>query len=152
MLIVSLLAVLACCAVSFLSKSALKWSALMAAGLAVSFTLSEMGHYFLIWAVDLSMLMAMLGMRQELNRDWQDGVVRLQIVVTTVYLVFAVFAERTPWLTGPLIDMGNLLYLVQLSLVSFGGMTNSLRNYRWIKEQRKSGNNLPWILTAWRMT
>lgn len=152
MIVASLIAVLICCAVSFLSRSAIKWSVLMLMGLATSFVLGSLGHYFLIWVVDLSMLMAMIGMRQELNREWQDGVVRLQIVLTTIYLVFAVFAERTPWLTGPLIDMGNLLYLVQVALVGFGGLTNSLRNYRYIRDQRKSGNKLPWLLTAWRMT
>lgn len=152
MLTASLLAMLTCIAVSIMSKSAFKWACLMAGGMAVSFSLGSAGHYALIWVVDLAMLLAMIGMRQEINREWQDGVVRLQVVVTTIYLVFAVFAERAPYWIGPLIDAGNLLCLVQIALVGFGGLTNSLRNYRYIRDQRKSGNKLPWLLTAWRMT
>lgn len=152
MLIASLVATLVCVVVSIMSKSATKWTSLLAAGLAVSFVLGSTGNYPLIWVVDLAMLISMIGMRQEINREWQDGVIRLQIVVTTVYVVFAVFAERVTWLSDPLIDLGNVLFLVQTALVGFGGLTNSQRNYRYIRDQRKSGNNLPWLLTAWRMT
>lgn len=152
MLTASLIAVLTCIAVSVLSKSSFKWSLLMAVGMAVSFTLGITDHHAMIWLVDLAMILAMIGMRQEINREWQDGVIRLQILLTTVYLVYAVFAERLPAWIDPLIDTGNLLCLVQLALVGFGGWTNSLRNYRYIRGQRKSGNKLPWLLTAWRMT
>lgn len=152
MIIASILAVIACMAVSFLSKSALKWSVLMAVGMLISSALGFAGYYGFIWIVDLAMLLSMIGMRQEINREWQDGVIRLQVLVTTVYLVFYVFAERAPWLTGPLIDAGNLLCLVQLALIGFGGLTNSVRNYLYIRDQRKSGNKLPWLITAWRMT
>lgn len=152
MIIASILAAIVCVAVSFLSKSALKWSSLMAVGMLASLSLGFSQHHSLIWLVDLFMMIAMLGMRQELNREWQDGVVRLQVLVTTIYLVVAVFAERMPSWIGPLIDAGNLLFLVQLALVGFGGWTNSLRNYRYIRDQRRSGNKLPWLLTAWRMT
>lgn len=152
MLAASLVAIIACLLLSALSKSAFKWSALMASGMAASFSLASMGLYELLWVIDLAMMLSMIGMRQELNREWQDGVIRLQVVVATIYIVFSVFAERASWLISPLIDMGNLLCLVQLALVGFGGLTNSQRNYRYIRDQRKSGNKLPWFLTAWRMT
>lgn len=152
MLWISSIGVAACLAVSALSKSAFKWSVLLAVGLAVSFCIGSLGHHSLIWVVDLAMLLVMIGMRQEINREWQDGTIRLQIAMTTIYLVYSVFAEGHPWLISPLIDMGNLLYLVQLALVGFGGTTNSHRNYLYIRDQRRRGNNLPWLLTAWRMT
>ena len=151
MLIASIMAVVACLAVSFLSKSALKWSVLMALGMAISFTVATMGQYSMIWVVDLAMMLAMIGMRQEINREWQDGVIRLQGVVTTIYMVFAVFSESQPWLISPLIDAGNLLCLVQLALVGFGGAMNSRRNFEYVRQLRKSGSKSPWLLTAWRM-
>lgn len=152
MLAVSLFALAACFALSSLSKSSFMWTGILAFGLAVSFGLSEVNGHAMIWVVDLSMFLAMIGSRHEINRDWQDGVVVLQGLLTTLYITYAVFAERVTWLIDPLIDAGNILYLVQLALVGFGGAANSIRNYRYIRYQRKSGNRLPWFRTAWRMT
>lgn len=152
MVVISFMLMATCVLVSVMSRSAIKWSCLMAAGMATSSALGYTDRHTLIWAVDLFMLMAMIGMRQEINREWQDGVVRLQLVIAVAYTTLAVFAERASWLISPLIDMTNLLCLVQLALLGFGGLTNSQRNYRYIRDQRRAGNKIPWLLTAWRMT
>lgn len=152
MLAVSISAIIACLIVSALSRSSLMWTGILAAGMAASFGLSEAQAHHMIWVVDLAMFLVMVGNRQEINRVWQSGVLALQGLLTVMYVVFAVFSQGVPWLIDPLIDAGNGLYLAQLALVGFGGAANSIRNYRYVRDQRKSGNKLPWFRTAWRMT
>lgn len=152
MLLAIFLAALVCIGVSALSKSGMKWSCLMLAGMVANFIVASMGHYALLWVIDLFLMISMIGMRQELNREWQDGVVWLQIVIVTSSVVYAVFSGVYPWLNQLLIDLGRIMGAVQLALIGFGGGRNSLRNFRYIRDQRRSGRNLPWFLTAWRMT
>lgn len=152
MLLAIFLVALLCVFMSALSKSGMKWAVLMLAGLIANFIVGAMGHYTLLWVIDLFLMISMIGMRQELNREWQDGVVWLQIVIVTSSIVYAVFSGVTPWLNQLLIDLGRIVGAVQLALIGFGGGRNSLQNYRYIRDQRKSGRNLPWFLTAWRMT
>lgn len=137
---------------SALSKSSMKWSMLMLAGLVANFIVGGMGHLTLLWIIDLFLMISMIGMRQELNREWQDGVVWLQILIVTSSIVYAVFAGTNAWLINPLIDTGRILGTVQLVLIGFGASRNSLRNFQYIRDQRRSGNRLPWFRTAWQMT
>ncbi len=137
---------------SALSKSSMKWSMLMLAGLVANFIVGGMGHLTLLWIIDLFLMISMIGMRQELNREWQDGVVWLQILIVTSSIVYAVFAGTNAWLINPLIDTGRILGTVQLALIGFGASRNSLRNFQYIRDQRRSGNRLPWFRTAWQMT
>lgn len=152
MLLAIFLAAAACVLLSALSKSSMKWSLLMLAGLIANFIVGSMGHLGLLWIIDLFLMISMVGMRQSINREWQDGVVWLQILIVTSSVVYAVFVETNAWLRNPLIDAGRVMGAVQLVLIGFGATRNSLRNYRYIRNQRKSGNKLPWLLTAWRMT
>lgn len=152
MLLAIFLAALVCLFVSALSRSGLKWSALMLAGMIANFIVGSMGHFSLLWVIDLFLMLSMIGMRQEINRKWQDGVVWLQIMIVISSTTYAVFARANTWLMQPLIDAGMVMGAAQLALIGFGGWRNSLRNYRYIRDQRKSGNKMPWLLTAWRMT
>lgn len=137
---------------SALSKSSMKWSMLMLAGLVANFIVGGMNHLTLLWVIDLFLMISMIGMRQELNREWQDGVIWLQILIVTSSIVYAVFAGTNAWLINPLIDTGRILGTVQLALIGFGAGRNSFRNFRYIQDQRRSGNRLPWFRTAWQMT
>lgn len=152
MLAVSFIAAVLCFVLSIFSKSACKWSLLLLGGLAVSFGLGSFENHPLIWIVDTFMMLAMIGMRQDLHRSWQEPVLRLQVVLITIYLVYAVFAGRVSWIIDPLIDLGNLLYLAQVLMVAFGGVVSGRRNLAYIRDQRRAGNKLPWLRTAWRMT
>lgn len=152
MLTASIIGVIVCLLASVMSKSAFRWACFMAAGLVTGYALGSLGLTHLLFATETTIALMMLGSRQDLNHEWQEPVFWSQVVVTLCYLVYAVFNEAAPWLNFYLVRAANLIFLVQVMLVSFGGLTNGLRNYRWIKAQRKSGNNLPWLLTAWRMT
>lgn len=152
MLLAIFLASLVCLFVSALSKSGLKWAVLMLAGMIANFIIGSMDHFALLWVIDLFLMLAMIGMRQELNRWWQDGVAWLQIMIVISSITYTVFAGANTWLMQPLIDAGRVMGAVQLALIGFGGGRNSMRNYRYIRDQRKAGKNLPWFLTAWRMT
>lgn len=152
MLLVIFLAAGACVAMSALSKSSMKWSLLMVAGLIANFIVGSLGHYALLWVIDLFLMLSMIGMRQELNRWWQDGVVWLQILIVLASIIYAVFAGANTWLMRPLIEAGRVAGMLQLLLIGSGAGRNSLRNFRHIRDQRKMGNRLPWFRTAWQMT
>lgn len=150
MLLAIFLAAGACALLSALSKSSMKWSLLMLAGLIANFIVGSMGHLGLLWIIDLFLMISMIGMRQQINRKWQDCVIWLQIVVVTISVVYAVFAGANTWLVYPLIDAGRIVGAAQLAIIGYWAGKNSLRNFRYVQSQRKAGNNLPWR-TMWQM-
>lgn len=152
MLTLSIIWVVVALAASSLSRSGLSWSLVLMAGLLSGWGAGSLGHHNFLFVIDLGLLFAMMGMRQQINSWWQDVIVVLQIMITVVYLVFTVFSGRAAWLTGAAIDTANLLYLAQLALATCGGLRNSLTNVMFIRRQRRRGNHLPFLPTAWRMT
>lgn len=150
MLLAIFLAMGVCIVLSALSKSSMKWSLLMAAGMVANFIVGSLGHHGLLWVIDLFLMISMIGMRQQINRRWQDHVIRLQIVVVTISVVYAVFAGANTWLIKPLMDAGRIVGAAQLALIGFWAGKNSLRNFRYVQNQRKAGNRLPWR-TMWQM-
>lgn len=146
-LTVSALVIATAC--SGLSKSALQWSAIMGFGIAMGFGLGSLDLHRSIFAADLAILVCMALKRQELNDWWQESVIALQIVISVAYLIYAVFAGSVPWLTA-LIDYANVLFLAQVALVGSGGIRNGYLNVKRLRQQRKSGRNVP-ISTIWKM-
>lgn len=146
-LTVSALVIATAC--SGLSKSALQWSAIMGFGIAMGFGLGSLEFHRSIFVADVAILVCMALKRQELNDWWQESVIALQIVISLAYLTYAVFAGSVPWLTA-LIDYANVLFLAQVALVGSGGIKNGYQNIKRLKQQRKSGRNVP-ISTIWKM-
>lgn len=147
-LTVSTLVIATAC--SGLSRSALQWSAIMGFGIAMGFGLGSLELHSSIFLADLAILVCMALRRQELNDWWQESVIALQIVISVAYLIYAVFAGSAPWLTTTLIDLANVLFLAQVALVGSGGIKNGYQNIKRLKQQRKSGRNVP-ISTIWKM-
>lgn len=133
-----------------LSRSGLRWAAIMWLGAASGYMIGSVELYYLLFPVDLIILTSMAFWRQEINDWWQESVIGLQIVISVAYLVYAVFAGSAPWLTTTLIDLANALFLAQVVLVGAGGGWNGYRNVKRLRQQRKSGRNVP-ISTIWKM-
>lgn len=151
MLTASIIGVLACLLASVMSKSAFRWACFMAASLASGYALGSVGaHSFLVVSYAVVTMM-MLGYRQQLNDEWQNIIVVLQMVVVGLYATLTVFGGDAPWLNFYLVRAGNMIFLLELVVLFCGGLNNSIRNFFYIRDQRRRGNRLPWFRSAWQM-
>lgn len=152
MLSVSILAVVVALACSVLSRSALQWSAYVAAGLCFGRFLGSNDLHSYLFVVDAAILIAMIGSYTRDNRVWQELVAMLQSGILAIYAAYALLGNTMLWLTIPLIDVANLAFIAQAAILALGGLRNSQRNYHYAKARKQSGDKTSFLILAWRAT
>lgn len=152
MLVLTCIAVFLVILASMFSRSGLKWSLLMGAGLACGYAVGSAGLHGYLFVIDAVILMVMFTSRQEINLWWQDAVMALQTMICGLYVIYAALSGAIPWLVSVLIDSANVVFVTQVMLVGLGGGRNSYNNVRYVRNQRKRGVNMSYLPTVWRMT
>lgn len=152
MFAISLCAVVVCALFGCLSRSALAWTATASVALAGGYVVSMSNAHPYLFVMELGVLIAMSHIRQDMNRWWQSVVVKLQIVIATLYVTYTTFSHGSSWTIAPIIHTANVLFLAQVALICAGGAKNSLMNYRYLKTLRRNGADMRAMVTAWSKT